>query len=304
VNISGPTSGKLSQRHVDRLIIGLPYLWLLLFFLAPFFMILKISLADPVMASPPYTPLFDWADDAAQRVFVTFDNFLFVVQDKLYLLTYWGSVKTATISTFFVLLLGYPMAYAIARAPKHRQSFLLLLIILPFWTSFLLRIYAWIGLLNTNGLINKVLMASGLTDAPITMMYTDFAVYLGIIYSYLPFMILPLYASLEKLDESLLDAAADLGASPVRRFIDVTLPLSMPGIIAGCMLVFIPAMGEYVIPAILGGPDSLMIGRVLFDEFFTSGDWPLSCAIAIVLLVLLIIPIMILRRYQDKEAHS
>jgi putrescine transport system permease protein len=264
-------------------------------------MVLKISLADPVLASPPYTPLFDWAEDATQWIHITTDNFWFVIQDRLYLLTYWSSVKIAAISTMLVLLIGYPMAYAIARAPKHRQSFLLLLVILPFWTSFLLRVYAWVGLLNTHGLINKVLMAVGIIESPLTMMYTDFAVYMGIVYSYLPFMILPLYASLEKLDGSLLDAAADLGASPFRCFLDITLPLSMPGIIAGSMLVFIPAMGEYVIPAILGGPDSLMIGRVLFDEFFTSGDWPLSSAIAIVLLTLLIIPIMILRHYQDKE---
>jgi putrescine transport system permease protein len=202
------------------------------------------------------------------------------------------------------LLIGYPMAYAIARAPVSKRSFLLMLVILPFWTSFLLRVYAWMGLLNTHGLINKALMGLGVIDAPLTMMYTDFALYIGIVYSYLPFMILPLYANLEKLDASLLDAAADLGASPLRTFVDVTLPLSLPGIIAGCMLVFIPAMGEFVIPSLLGGADSLMIGRVLYDEFFINNDWPLASAIALVLLTLLIIPIMILRRYQEKETAS
>jgi putrescine transport system permease protein len=303
-NFTDRLAGSFSGKVVDRAIIVMPYLWLLIFFLAPFALVMKISLADPLLATPPYTPMFDWAEDAVHRFHVTFENFLFVFQDRLYLFTYWSSVKIAAVSTLLVLLLGYPMAYAIARAPKDKQSFLLMLVILPFWTSFLLRIYAWQGLLNTHGLINTALLGMGITDAPLTMLYTDFAVYMGIIYSYLPFMILPLYASLEKLDGNLLDAAADLGASPVRTFIDVTLPLSMPGIIAGSMLVFIPAMGEYVIPTLLGGSDSLMIGRVLFDEFFLNRDWPLASAIAIVLLTILIIPIMILRKYQDKEAAA
>jgi putrescine transport system permease protein len=286
------------------MLIALPYFWLLLFFLAPFAIVLKISLADPLRAVPPYTPLFNWAADAANWIHITFDNFLFVFQDRLYLLTYWSSVKFAAISTVLVLLIGYPMAYAIARAPAQRRNFLLMLVILPFWTSFLLRVYAWLGMLSTNGLINKALMGLGVVDAPLAMMYTDFAVYIGIVYSYLPFMILPLYASLEKLDGRLLDAAADLGASPARTFLDVTLPLSVPGIIAGCMLVFIPAMGEYVIPVMLGGSESLMIGRVLYDEFFLNGDWPASSAIAMLLLMILIAPIMILRLYQDREAAA
>jgi putrescine transport system permease protein len=289
------------EKILEKTIIVLPYLWLTLFFLAPFVIILKISLADPVLAQPPYTPLFDTSPEGAGRIHVTFDNFRFVWQDSLYLLTYWSSLKFAAISTVLVLLAGYPMAYAIARAPVKKQSFLLMLVILPFWTSFLLRVYAWMGLLNTQGLINKVLLGLGIIDAPLKMMYTDFAIYLGIVYSYLPFMILPLYASLQKLDVDLLDAAADLGAGPIRRFFDVTLPLSRPGIIAGCMLVFIPAMGEYVIPTLLGGPESLMIGRILYEEFFLTLDWPLSSAIAVVLLILLIVPIMILRRYQDRQ---
>lgn len=289
------------EKILEKTIIALPYLWLALFFLAPFVIILKISLADPVLAQPPYTPLFDTSPEGVGRIHVTFDNFRFVWQDSLYLLTYWSSLKFAAISTVLVLLAGYPMAYAIARAPIKKQSFLLMLVILPFWTSFLLRVYAWMGLLNTQGLINKVLLGLGIIDAPLKMMYTDFAIYLGIVYSYLPFMILPLYASLQKLDVDLLDAAADLGAGPIRRFFDVTLPLSRPGIIAGCMLVFIPAMGEYVIPTLLGGPESLMIGRILYEEFFLTLDWPLSSAIAVVLLILLIVPIMILRRYQDRQ---
>jgi putrescine transport system permease protein len=295
---------SFSAKSLTRTLIALPYLWLAIFFLAPFLIVFKISLAEPLLALPPYTDLFDFSKDAGNWISVTLDNFLFVLQDDLYLYTYWSSVKIAVISTILVLLIGYPMAYAIARAPANKRSFLLMLVILPFWTSFLLRVYAWMGLLNTHGLINKALMGLGIIDAPLTMMYTDFALYIGIVYSYLPFMILPLYANLEKLDASLLDAAADLGASPLRTFIDVTLPLSLPGIIAGCMLVFIPAMGEFVIPSLLGGADSLMIGRVLYDEFFINNDWPLASAIALVLLTLLIIPIMILRRYQDKEAAS
>ncbi len=295
---------KFSTKSFERTLIALPYLWLTLFFLVPFLIVFKISLAEPVLALPPYTDLFDFSQDAASWIRVTLENFLFVLQDDLYLYTYWSSVKIASISTILVLLVGYPMAYAIARAPANKRSFLLMLVILPFWTSFLLRVYAWMGLLNTHGLINKVLMGLGITDAPLTLMYTDFALYIGIVYSYLPFMILPLYANLEKLDANLLDAAADLGASPQRTFIDITLPLSLPGIIAGCMLVFIPAMGEFVIPSLLGGSDSLMIGRVLYDEFFFNNDWPLASAIALVLLTLLIVPIMILRRYQDKEAAT
>ncbi len=295
---------RLSGRAVNQLMVRIPYIWLLLFFLLPLVIILKISLADPVMARPPYTPMFDWAAGAVQWFQGTLDNYRAIFNDRLYMYTYWSSVKFASVSTVLVLLIGYPMAYAIARAEGKWRTIFLLLVILPFWTSFLLRVYAWLGLLNTYGLINKTLMGLGIIDAPLEMMYTDFAVYIGIVYSYLPFMILPLYASLEKLDGDLRDAAADLGAGPVRTFIDVTLPLSLPGVIAGSMLVFIPAMGEYVIPTLLGGPDNLMIGRVLYDEYFFNMDWPLSSAIAIVLLSLLIVPIMILRYFQDKEAAA
>lgn len=285
----------------ERVLILLPYVWLFVFFLVPILIIFKISFADPIIGRPPYSPMFDRAADAVHWISITLDNYRFVLEDKLYRFTYWSSLKIASISTILCLLLGYPMAYAIARADPDRRSILLMLIILPFWTSFLLRVYAWMGLLSTNGIINDALIGMGLIDAPLQMMYTNFAVYIGIIYSYLPFMILPLYASLEKLDGTLLEAASDLGASPVRSFIDITLPLSFPGIIAGSMLVFIPAMGEYVIPALLGGPDNLMIGRVLYDEFFFNRDWPLASAIAIFLIALLLVPIMVLRRAQDKE---
>lgn len=294
-------AGRMSSGSVSGMLLGMPYLWLLLFFLAPFAIVFKISLSQIALAAPPYLPWFQFVDGSLQEVTTTLENYLFVLKDRLYLYTYWNSFRTAFLATVLVLLLGYPMAYAIARAPQRSQSLLLMLVIIPFWTSFLLRIYALTGLLNSQGLINKALVWLGLTDGPIQMMYTDFAIYLGIVYSYLPFMILPLYATLQKLDESLLDAAADLGAGPIRRFVDVTLPLSMPGIIAGCMLVFIPAMGEFVIPSLLGGAESPMIGRVLYDEFFLNRDWPVSSAIAVVLLALLVLPIAILRRYQDRE---
>lgn len=297
-------SQRLSARSVDRGLLWSPYLWLLLFFLAPFAIVLKISLSEIVLASPPYQPLFNWADDTAHWFNGTLENYLFVFSDRLYLYTYLNSIRTAAFSTMLVLLLGYPMAYAIARAPSGKQGVLLMLVIIPFWTSFLLRVYALTGLLNTHGLINKALLWLGVVDEPLRMMYTDFAIYTGIVYSYLPFMILPLYATLERLDSSLLDAAADLGAGPVRSFVDITLPMSLPGIIAGCMLVFIPAMGEFVIPSLLGGAESPMVGRVLYDEFFLNRDWPVSSAIAVVLLILLLLPIALLRHYQNKEADQ
>ena len=295
---------SLSTQAVNRGLLWTPYLWLILFFLAPFAIVVKISLSEIVLASPPYQPMFNWADDAAQWFNGTLESYRFVFNDRLYLFTYLNSIQTAAISTILVLLLGYPMAYAIARAPSEKQGLLLMLIIIPFWTSFLLRVYALTGLLNTHGLVNKSLIWLGAVDQPVRLMYTDFAVYTGIVYSYLPFMILPLYATLERLDTSLLDAAADLGAGPIRRFIDITLPLSLPGIIAGCMLVFIPAMGEFVIPSLLGGAETPMIGRVLYDEFFLNRDWPVSSAIAVVLLAILLVPIALLRHFQDKEAEQ
>lgn len=288
----------------DRLwrscVIALPYIWLLLFFLAPFAIVLKISFADPVVAQPPFTPFFDWAAGSGSRILATLDNYAFLLEDNLYWVSYLKSIKIALVATLLCLLLGFPMAYAIALAPLPWRNLLLLLVILPFWTSFLLRVYAWMVMLGKQGLINNLLLSTGLIDEPLQMLYTDGAVYLGIVYTYVPFMILPLYATLEKLNPDIHEAAADLGAKPLRVFYDVTLPLAMPGIIAGSLLVFIPALGEYVIPALLGGLDSLMIGRTLYDEFFVNRDWPLASAVAIVLLLILILPIMLFQRLQQK----
>ncbi len=280
-----------------RFTVAVPYLWLLVFFLAPFAIILKISLADPVIAQPPFTPTFD----EHGRPSVSADSFTFLLTDKLYAITYLKSLVMAAAATVLCLALGFPMAYGIARSAPATRSLLLLLIVLPFWISFLLRVYAWMGLMNNYGVINNLLMWLGLIEQPIKLMYTDFAIFVGLAYSYLPFMILPLYATLERMDLDLVEAAQDLGASPTRAFWDVTWPLARPGVIAGCLLVFIPAMGEYVIPYLLGGPESLLIGRVLFDEFFVNRDWPLASAVAIVLLLLLVVPIVFLQRYQARD---
>lgn len=289
----------------DRLwrstVIALPYFWLALFFLAPFAIVFKISFADPLIAQPPFTPFFDWAADGGKRILATLDNYRFLLEDKLYWVSYLKSIKIAAIATALCLLLGFPMAYAIALTPQPWRNLLLMLVILPFWTSFLLRVYAWMIMLGKQGLINNILVGSGLIDSPLQLLYTDGAVYLGIVYTYLPFMILPLYATLEKLDLDLHDAAADLGARPLQVFRDITLPMAMPGIVAGSLLVFIPALGEYVIPALLGGLDSLMIGRTLYDEFFINRDWPLASAVATVLLFILILPIMLFQRLQQED---
>jgi len=292
------------RRQWLRAAVAFPYLWLLLFFLTPFAIILKISLADPVVALPPFTPLLDWAAEGWQRIHVTLDNYLFLFEDRYYAIIYLSSIKLAAISTLLCLLLGYPMAYFIARQPQRRRNLLLLGVILPFWISFLLRVYAWIGLLNTHGVINSFLLWLGVIDQPLSLIYNDFAVYLGIVYSYLPFMILPLYANLEKQDLDLLDAAADLGAKRWRVFVDVTLPLSRPGIIAGCLLVFIPAIGEFIIPALLGGSDTLMIGRALWDEFFINRDWPVASAVSVVLLLILVVPMMWFQRTQARAEEG
>lgn len=282
------------------LVIAIPFLWLLVFFLVPFLVLGRISLAEAIIARPPYTPLWERAPDGTLTFLASLESYRFLLSDALYRNAYLSSIRIAAVSTVFALLIGYPIAYYIARAPEPRRSVLLLLVILPFWTSFLLRVYAWIGFLRRDGVINNILMQLGLIDQPLVMMQTDFAVYIGIVYTYLPFMILPLYANLVKLDGALLEAASDLGASPTVTFLTVTLPLSMPGIIAGSMLVFIPAVGEYVIPALLGGPDTLMIGRVLWDEFFSSRDWPVASAVAIVMLVLVVAPIMWLQSIQNR----
>ncbi|MDG0969923.1 MAG: ABC transporter permease subunit [Porticoccaceae bacterium] len=305
MNKAKQTIKKLYQQPLaDKIwrnfVIGVPYFWLLLFFLAPFAIVLKISFATPIVALPPFTPLLDLSANADHWLLATWDNYRFLTEDNLYWISYFKSIKIAAISTFICLLIGYPMAYGIARATATTRNILLMLVILPFWTSFLLRVYAWMGLLGKNGIVNSLLFNLGLINAPLQMLYTDIAVYLGIVYTYIPFMILPLYATLEKMDTSLHDAAADLGAKPWQTFIDVTLPLSKPGIIAGSLLVFIPAIGEYVIPALLGGIDSLMIGRTLYDEFFVNRDWPLAAAVATLLLVIVVIPIMLFQRSQQE----
>jgi putrescine transport system permease protein len=284
-------------RHVTVLV---PYLWLLVFFLLPFGIILKISLAEPILAQPPFSPTID----ETGALSVTADNFAFLFRDKLYALTYLKSVIMAASATICCLMLGFPIAYGIARSEPRTRSLLLLLIVLPFWISFLLRVYAWMGLLGNYGVINNFLMWLGITDQPIQILYTDFAIFLGLTYSYLPFMILPLYATLERMDLDLVDAAMDLGASRTTAFWDITWPLARAGVIAGCMLVFIPAMGEYVIPYLLGGPDALLIGRVLFDEFYVNRDWPLASAVAIMLLVLLVVPIVILQKNQARDEEQ
>ena len=292
------SNNSLRENLWRHFIVAIPYIWLLLFFLAPFVIVFKISLADPIIAQPPFTSFFTEGENGGLSVFTTFDNFLYLFQDSLYFVTYLSSVKLAFISTVFTLLIGYPIAYGIARSPQPTRNILLLLVVIPFWISFLLRVYSWMGILKTNGLINGFLLWIGLIDQPLELLYTDTAVYIGMVYSYLPYMILPLYANLVKLDVRLLEAASDLGAKRWQGFLDVTLPLSLPGIIAGCLLVFIPAIGEYVIPALLGGADTLMIGRVLFDEFFLNRDWPVASAVAIVLLLLLVLPIVYFQKRQ------
>jgi putrescine transport system permease protein len=281
---------------------AVPYLWLLLFFLIPFVIVLKISFSTGQIAMPPYEPLLHWTGEKVLQIKLNLGNFAFLVEDDLYWKAYLNSIWVASVSTFFCLLLGYPIAYAIARSNPSARNILMLLIVLPFWTSFLLRVYAWIGILKNNGLLNNFLIWIGAIDQPIQMLQTDFAVYVGIVYSYLPFMILPLYANLEKMDLTLLEAAADLGCKPWQGFLKVTLPLSLPGIRAGCLLVFIPAVGEFVIPSLLGDPGMLMIGKVLWTEFFNNRDWPVASAVAIVLLLFLVVPMMYFQRAQDAEA--
>jgi putrescine transport system permease protein len=278
--------------------------WLIVLFLIPFIIVFKISFSEVRLAMPPYAPLFEWLDGKLVAVKLNFANYAFLFTDTLYISSYLYSLKVAAVSTIFCLLLGYPMAYAIARSTATSRNVLLMLIVLPFWTSFLLRVYAWIGLLKSNGVINNVLMSVGIIHDPLTMLQTDFAVYIGIVYSYLPFMILPLYSNLEKHDMTLIEAAADLGARPVTAFLRITLPQSLPGIIAGSLLVFIPAVGEYVIPSLLGRTDQLMIGRVLSDEFFENRDWPVASAVAIFMLALLVVPIMLFQHFEKRTLEA
>ncbi|MDA9102935.1 ABC transporter permease subunit [Candidatus Thioglobus sp.] len=281
-------------------VIAIPYIWLLLLFLLPFIYVLKISFAETIYARPPYSSLLIWGDSWLPSIKASFDNYLFLFSDSLYIKAYLSSLKIAFISTILTLIIGYSIAYSVARAPTRWRGILLMLVILPFWTSFLIRVYAWIGILKTEGLLNLALMSIGIIEKPLMIMNTDLAVYIGIVYSYLPFMILPLYANLEKMDMSLLEAAADLGCRPFKTFWTVTVPLSLSGIIAGCFLVFIPVMGEFVIPDLLGGSETLMIGKVLWTEFFYNRDWPVASAVAIFLLAILVVPIMLYQRSQEK----
>ncbi|MGL5947986.1 MAG: ABC transporter permease subunit [Aeromonas sp.] len=282
---------RLSPRLSQRLLIAVPFTWLLLFFLLPFVMVLGISFSLAEVAIPPYRALLSWANDEL-TLQLNFANYRLLGEDSLYLLAYWGSFKVAAVSTLLCLLLGYPMAYAIARTEKATQTVLLLLIMLPTWTALLIRVYAWMGILSSSGPINSALLSLGLIDTPLPLLNSNFAVYVGIVYAYLPFMVLPLYANLVKHDASLLEAAFDLGARRFTAFWRVTLPLSKNGMVAGTMLVFIPVMGEFVIPELLGGTETLMIGKVLWQEFFNNRDWPVAAALAVVMLLVLMLPIL------------
>ena len=290
------------------LLIFVPYFWLIFFFLIPFVIVQKISLSDYAISIPPYTPQLDlsagWAGITDFFGNLDFENFSFLASDALYYTAYLSSLKIALISTFLTLLVGYPIAYGMAQAPDEWRPTLMMLVILPFWTSFLIRIYAWIGILSNEGFLNQFLLWTGLIDAPLTVLNTPSAVYIGIVYGYLPFMILPIYAALEKLDGSLIEAAEDLGCSKFSAFWLVTLPLSRPGIIAGCFLVFIPALGEFVIPSLLGGTSTLMIGKTLYEEFFNNRDWPVASAVAVVLLLILIIPIILFQKNEERQREA
>lgn len=286
-------------------VFSIPTLWLATFFFVPFLVVFKISLSETAIAVPPYTALWDWnIEEAYVNLKLNLGNYLFLFEDSFYIDAYLSSIKIAAVSTFFTLLIAFPIAYLMARSKPSTRALLLSLVILPFWTSFLLRVYAWMGFLKKNGLVNEFLLSTGIIDQPLVMLQTDFAVYIGIVYTYLPFMVLPLYSALEKMDMTLLEAAEDLGSHPAISFFLITVPLAVPGIVAGCVLVFIPAVGEFVIPSLLGGSDTLMIGRVLWDEFFLNRDWPMASAVAIVMLVVLVLPIMLIRNSQGKEESA
>jgi len=288
-----------------RLVVVLPYLWLVALFLVPFLIVLKISLSQTAIAQPPYTPALDLSAgrDGLKDFFagLSFDNYRALAADPLYLFSYLKSLQVAALSTLTLLVLGYAIAYGIARAPRRLQGVLLTLVVLPFWTSFLIRVYAWINILQRDGLLNQLLLALRLVDEPPVWLSTDTAIYIGIVYSYLPFMVLPIYAALEKLDESLLEAAGDLGCPPWKAFWTVTVPLSLPGVLAGALLCFIPIVGEFVIPDLLGGSETLMIGQTLWMEFFTNRDWPIAAAVAVVLLLLLVLPIVVYQHFEQRQ---
>jgi len=285
-----------------RFVIAVPYVWLLLFFLMPFLIVLAISFATPTDLVPPFS--FTAFAEGTINLAEAISKYAFLLSDSLYAAAYLSSLRIAAISTVITLLVGYPLAYGIARASDRWRAPLLMLVILPFWTSFLIRIYAWVGILGETGLLNQFLRGIGLIDQPLSLLGTEWAIFFGIVYAYLPFMVLPLYATLEKMDLSLLEAASDLGARPFKSFLTITLPLSLPGIMAGSMLVFIPAVGEFVIPDLLGGSETLMIGKVLADEFFLNRDWPLASAVAFVMLLILVLPIVIFQRLRARQAEA
>ncbi len=290
------------------ILISIPFIWLLFFFLLPFLIVVKISLSDTANAIPPYIPTLElqegWAGLKSFFSELDIESYTWLLEDNLYLLSYLSSLKIALISTFLTLLVGYPMAYGMAKAPERWRTLLLMLVILPFWTSFLIRVYAWIGILKPEGLLNMAIMGIGIIDQPLSILNTNTAVYIGIVYSYLPFLVLPLYATLEKIDHSLLEASLDLGANPITAFWQITFPLSLPGVVAGCFLVFIPAVGEFVIPDLLGGSNTLMIGKTLWTEFFGNRDWPVASAVAVVLLLLLVIPTVLFQRQQERQQEK
>ncbi|KQO78913.1 ABC transporter permease subunit [Rhizobium sp. Leaf262] len=300
--ISSPENRQSPMRW---LVIAVPYLWLALFFAAPFLIIVKISLSDTAIAMPPYVPVFDGFSQIGDFFSqLDFENYLFLTEDPLYIEAYLSSLRIALISTGLLLLIGYPMALAMARAPSTIRPTLVMLVILPFWTSFLIRVYAWIGILKPEGLLTVLFQTIGILgpDQQVNIFRTDTSVFIGIVYSYLPFMVLPLYAALEKLDATLLEAAADLGCPPWKAFWKITFPLSLPGVIAGSMICFIPITGEFVIPDLLGGAETLMIGKTLWTEFFGNRDWPLASAVAVLLLLVLVVPIAIFQNQQKKVA--
>ncbi len=299
---SAITGWRPSGRSI---VVAVPYLWLVALFLVPFLIVFKISLSETAIAQPPYLPLFDpaagWQGLREYLAGLSFSNYLTLAGDDLYVLSYLKSLKVAALSTVMLIICGFPIAYAMGRAPSRFRPVLVALIVLPFWTSFLIRVYAWINILQHDGLLNRTLMALGLINEPMTWLATDTAVYIGLVYSYLPFMVLPLYASLEKLDDSLLEAAADLGCPRWKAFFVVTVPLALPGLAAGALLCFIPIVGEFVVPDLLGGSESMMIGQTLWTEFFANKDWPVASAVAVVLVVLLVAPIAFYQHLQSRE---
>ncbi|PLP59254.1 putrescine/spermidine ABC transporter permease [Mesorhizobium loti] len=299
---------QLANSFVSKLVIIVPYAFLVIFFLVPFFIVFKISLSQTVIAMPPYTPAFNFGGGLSgiidQLKQLNFDNYIFLTEDPLYINAYFTSVIVAGISTLLTLLVGYPIAYGMSRAPATLRPTLLMLVILPFWTSFLIRVYAWIGILKPEGLLNQLLLSTGIISEPLIILNTYTAIFIGIVYSYLPFMILPLYSALEKMDYSLVEAAQDLGCPPITAFWKITFPMSLPGVLAGCLLVFIPAVGEFVIPDLLGGSQTLMIGRTLWNEFNNNRDWPVSSAVAVLLLLVLIVPIVIFQHAQARAQEQ